>query len=201
MITMSRADNVDESPTLNLSAEDVVIKYKSEIFGIAMSNLRNRYDADDVFQEVFLVYFKKFRRLKFNSEEHRKAWLIRTTLNLCKKHKNSWRKQRIELKFGEHDEYSEIVQSEVSSGDWQFALEEQELVYSAMGELSDIYRNVLYLFYFQDLSVDRIGEILKIKPGTVRVQLKRGRELMREKLKNDYFYDPEQKTQKGVADE
>jgi RNA polymerase sigma-70 factor (ECF subfamily) len=70
-----------------------------------------------------------------------------------------------------------------------------------MGELSDIYRNVLYLFYFQDLSVDRIGEILKIKPGTVRVQLKRGRELMREKLKNDYFYDPEQKMQKGVVDE
>jgi RNA polymerase sigma-70 factor (ECF subfamily) len=201
MITMSRADNADESPTLNLSAEDVVIKYKSEIFGIALSNLRNRYDADDVFQEVFLVYFKKCRRLKFNSEEHRKAWLIRTTLNLCKKHKTLWRKPKgesIDVNFSEH---SAIASSEVSSEDWQFALEEQELVYSAMGELSDIYRNVLYLFYFQDLSVDRIGEILKIKPGTVRVQLKRGRELMREKLKNDYFYDPEQKMQKGVADE
>jgi RNA polymerase sigma-70 factor (ECF subfamily) len=201
---MLRTDNVYEMPTLNLSAEDVVIKYKSEIFGIAMSNLRNRYDADDVFQDVFLVYFKKCRQLKFNSEEHRKAWLIRTTLNLCKKHKNSWKKlksESIDLKFSEYSQITEIMPSEASSGGWQFVLEEQELIYSAMGELSDIYRNVLYLFYFQDLSVDQIGEILKIKQGTVRVQLKRGRELMREKLKNDYFYEPEQKTEKGVADE
>ena len=75
------------------SEEDMIIeKYKNTVYAIALTHTKNRFDADDVFQEVFLAYFKKERTYK--DEEHRKAWLIRCALNLSKKNYNSsiWRR-------------------------------------------------------------------------------------------------------------
>jgi RNA polymerase sigma-70 factor (ECF subfamily) len=169
----------------DLSADEIVDKYTSTVFGIAMSNLRNKQDAEDVFQDVFLIYFKKAPRLTFNDEEHRKAWLIRTTLLRCRKYAGSaWNRRK--AAYNESESYAD--NAPLTSDDWRFALEEQNSVYSAMSGLPEKYRNVLYLFYFEDLPAEQIGQITKTKPATVRVQLKRGRELMREKLGEDYFY-------------
>ena len=63
----------------NESIETLIHRYKSTIYGVALSYTSNRADADDIFQEVFLIYYKVNPR--FNDEEHRKAWLIRTTIN------------------------------------------------------------------------------------------------------------------------
>jgi len=167
-----------------VNIENVIKEYKPTVFGIALSNLRNQSDAEDVFQDVFLIYFKKHLdgKLNLKNDEHRKAWLIRTTLNRCKKYKTSlWKKRWADLEEN----------SDSASDDWRFALEEENAVYSAMSTLPEKYRNVLHLFYFEDLSVEKVSETLKIKQNTIRVQLKRGRELMRNILKQDYFYEGE----------
>ena len=52
------------------------------VYRIAYRYVKNSIDSDDVFSEVFLAYFKKERT--FESEEHRKAWLIRVTINCAK---------------------------------------------------------------------------------------------------------------------
>lgn len=159
----------------NDDIKDVIERYTRMVYGIALTHVKNQADADDVFQDVFLIYFQKNKA--FNSEEHRKAWLINTALNCCRKIINStWRKKTVPFE-------------EQSGKVFQFTLNEENLVFIALQELPQKYRIVLYLFYYEEFSIDEISGILKIKPGTIRVQLMRGREFMRNKIKGDYFYD------------
>ena len=57
-------------------------QYGDTVYRLAFAYTRNRADADDVFQEVFLRYFR--RAPAFETEEHRKAWLLRVTINRAK---------------------------------------------------------------------------------------------------------------------
>ena len=58
--------------------EKTICEYKNTVYGIALTMLINKSDADDVFQEVFLLYYLK--QLSFDNEAAKKAWLIRTTV-------------------------------------------------------------------------------------------------------------------------
>lgn len=159
------------------SIEEIIDMYTKMVYGIALSHTNIKADADDIFQDVFLTYFQK--KPLFNDEEHRKAWLIRTTLNFCKKTTlSSWRKKTI---------YIDETQNENQT--FEFTSKEENIVYTTLRELPQKYRIVLYLFYFEELSIKEISVSLGIKEGTIRMQLTRGREIMREKLKGDYFYE------------
>ncbi|MDR2531444.1 MAG: sigma-70 family RNA polymerase sigma factor [Oscillospiraceae bacterium] len=152
-----------------------VEEYQHMIYGIALSRLGNRFDADDVFQEVFLIYFSK--NISFRDEGHRKAWLIKTTLNCCKRVLHStWRRKTTAL-----EDSHELT--------YQFASREENLVFTALRGLPEKYRTALHLFYFEDFSGDEIARILGISGAAVRMRLKRGRDLMREKLKGEYDFE------------
>jgi len=148
--------------------EEIIQQYKGLVYGIALTQVRNRFDADEVFQDVFLAYYRK--KKTFHEEEHRRAWLIRVTLNYCKKiHRSPWNKRTVAME--EHH-----------LGEVGFQLPEENAVFCALSQLPPKYRTVLYLFYFQSYTADEIGDLLKIRGGTVRMQLTRGREMMRNLL-------------------
>ena len=65
-----------------MDAETVVKTYSDMIYRIAMRYVAKPEDAEDVYSEVFLNYFRRPR--EFESEEHRKAWLIKVTINCAK---------------------------------------------------------------------------------------------------------------------
>lgn len=153
--------------------EEIVQTYKNMVYKIALTHTHSQTDADDVFQQTFLIYFSK--NMSFHDEEHRKAWIIRTAVNCCKKiTTSSWRKKMVPL-------------NELSGQSFQFETEDQNILFAALQELPPRYRTVIHLYYFEDYSAQRIGSILKIKAGTVRMQLLRGRQLLRNKLKGVYF--------------
>ena len=62
--------------------EEAIDRYADTVYRLAYAQTISRADADDVFQEVFLRYVKS--RPQFNDEEHRKAWLLRVTVNCAK---------------------------------------------------------------------------------------------------------------------
>lgn len=147
--------------------------YQNMVYRIALTHTGNRSDADDAFQQTFLVYFSKSRT--FHEEEHRKAWLIRTAINCSRKiTASSWKKKTAPFVDGPDHTF-------------HFALEEEDMVYTAINSLPIKYRTVIHLHYFEELSAEEIAGALKMKSGTVRMQLLRGRDLLREKLKGDYF--------------
>lgn len=79
------------------TAIDAVIdRYRRMIYGIALTHTRNLHDAEDAFQQTFLIYLEKNPAVR--DEEHRKAWLIRTAIHCCRKITGStWRKKTVPL--------------------------------------------------------------------------------------------------------
>ena len=151
----------------------IIDRYQDTVYGLALARTGSRSDADDVFQEVFLAYHQCGKT--FRDEEHRKAWLLRTTINQSRRlTSSSWRQKTVPL-------------SEREDAPVQFREQSENEVWSALQSLAEDYRLPIYLFYFQELSTQEIAKVLAIRPGAVRMRLTRGREQLREKLKGAYF--------------
>ena len=149
--------------------EDVIARYSEMVYRLAFSNVKSKADADDIFQEVFLRYISKKRT--FENETHRKAWLIRVTVNCCKKlWSSAW--------FRTVEPLREPI---------PFEEQARPDLHELLLTLEQKYRTVIHLFYYEDLPVKQISAILKAKESTVRTWLTRARALLRENVKGDFF--------------
>ncbi len=147
------------------SLRQVMERYGDMVYRLALAQTHSSHDADDVFQEVFLRYLRAAPA--FREEEHRKAWLLRVTVNCCKKlHGSFWRRHTVAL--------SEALPAQNP--------EEGELLGLLEG-LPPKYRAVLHLYYYEGYATEEIAAILGRSPGTVRSQLSRGRALLRDAWK------------------
>lgn len=149
----------------NITVESVVKNYADMVYRLAYAQLRSKSDADDVFQEVFLRYFQNAP--SFENEDHRKAWLIRVTINCSKKHFSSaWLRKAVPLE----DRYT-------------FSMPEESGLEDSLRKLKPRYRSVIHLYYYEGYSVSEISTILKIKESTVRTQLTRARAKLLEMMR------------------
>ena len=165
-----------EEPLLPLTTSEVVARYETLVYGIAVAHTQCRGDADDVYQDVFLTYHR--RQPHCRSEEHRKAWLITTTLNCARAvTRSSWRTRVVPLN----------PETPEPNDQFRFASEEHQTLFTALRSLPENYRTVLHLFYFADQPVAQIAEVLDLAPAAVKMRLSRGRALMRERLQRGYF--------------
>ncbi|MDR2252394.1 MAG: sigma-70 family RNA polymerase sigma factor [Bifidobacteriaceae bacterium] len=157
----------------------VARRFETLVYGIALTHTRCRADADDVYQDVFCAYHRKQPQL--NDEEHIKAWLIVTTLNCARQvAASSWRTRVVPLT----PEHAAALPDR-----FQFRTDLQQAVYWALGQLPESCRTALHLFYFEDLPVARIAEILSLDVGAVKMRLSRGRAMMRQHLQGGVFDD------------
>lgn len=153
--------------------QKVIEKYSPMVYRLAYSLVKSRADADDIHQEVFLKYMKY--RPRFESEEHEKAWFIRVTTNQCRNWwKTAWRKRIVSL--------SEYKEEDVTQ---DFTVKKNEDIIETVKLLPQKYRVVIHLFYYEELSVEEISNILGRKASTVRTQLTRARKQLSELLKED----------------
>lgn len=144
--------------------EAVMDRYGDMVYRLAYAQTRSKSDADDLYQEVFLRYFRKAP--VFESENHRRAWLLRVTANCVKKHWNSaWLRHTVPLE----DKYS-------------YAGPAESEVDAALEALPPKYRTVLHLFYYEDCSVAEMSRLLNCRESTLRTQLTRARRLLAQKL-------------------
>ena len=160
---------VNEKFIQNVSIEELIDRYSGMIFRLAFSKTRNRSDAEDITQEVFLKYIKSNKN--FNDEEHRKAWLMKVTVNTSKTLlMSAWFRKTTMM-----EEADDIVTE----------LNEKSEVYYAVLKLPTKYRQIVHLFYYEDMSIESISEITGIKTSTIKSQLHRARLMMKESLKED----------------
>lgn len=144
-----------------------VQQYQNMVFRIALHYFADPYDADDAVQEVFLRLFQ--RKTGFDSEEHMKHWLMRVTVNHCKDIlKSPWRKRRVEMDSAEDLPV--------------FDKPEQMALFQEVMSLSEKYRTVLYLFYYEELTVKEIASVLKLRQSAVTTRLSRARALLKKRL-------------------
>lgn len=145
-------------------------QYKDMIYKLAWAYCKDKYQAEDAFQEVFFRYMKYHPR--FKSAEHEKAWFIRITINVCKNLlRSKWNSDMMQLQEWDADEAFPR-----ESNDAFDALKEAVL------DLPEKYRIPIHLYYYEEYSVREIAQILRKSESTIQTQLQRGREKIKKRL-------------------
>lgn len=167
-------------------------RYGDMLYKLGMVKLQNVQDAEDVVQEVFYQYIK--RDMPFESEEHEKAWLLTVAMNACRKQwRSAWRRHRKADAWqdtAEPDGRERVpADREETPEEVLLKREENSRLLGAVMALPAKYRDVIHLFYYQELSVKEISHVTGRGESTVTSQLTRGRELLRKSLKEEYDFE------------
>lgn len=153
---------------LQTDTADAVSRYGPMVYRLAYAMVRSRHDADDVFQEAFLRYHRASP--SFETEAHQKAWLLKVTANCAKSLRASpWRQRAVPLE--DVYAYTDPAESAVDG---------------ALAQLPAKYRAVIHLFYYEGYQTEEIAQILGCSPSTVRAQLTRARQKLKELLKEEF---------------
>ncbi len=147
--------------------DDIANRFIDTVYRLALSRTKAPEHAEDVTQDVFIKLMQS--KKQFESEEHLKAWLLRVTINLTKDLLTSAWMNRTEVL----DEDIAVPENEKSD------------LYYALLKLPKKYRTVIHLHYYEGYRVDEIAEIIKSSPGTVKSQLHRGREMLKNMLQEE----------------
>ena len=141
--------------------------YGDTVKRICMIHLKNYADTEDIFQTVFLKYVLKSP--EFHSTDHEKAWIIRVTINACSDllksffHSRTLPLDSLREKPGEPaPDHSDVLEAVLA--------------------LPSKYKDVIYLYYYEEYSAEEIGQILRKNKNTVYTLLNRGRQLLRSSL-------------------
>lgn len=144
-------------------ARRLVNLYADMILRISYQYLKQTCDAEDICQTVFLKYIAS--EMTFDSMEHEKAWIIRTTINACKDHlKSAFFRRTVAL------EDAAMVAAPPVPDTW---------LLDAMKGLPEKYRISLYLYYYEEYSAREIAEVMGVSESAVGQYLTRGRRKLR----------------------
>ncbi|MCR4673787.1 MAG: sigma-70 family RNA polymerase sigma factor [Lachnospiraceae bacterium] len=159
---------------MRVTLQELVEKYKQNIYVASFGILKNKEDAEDVVQDTFYQYYVS--KKEFDSEEHIKAWLLRVAINKSKNTVTSfWKKKNVSI-----EDFIETL---------TFDTPESKDLFETVISLPDKYKVVIHLFYYEDYSVKEIAKILGISESNVKVRLNRGRSILKEKLKEEWEDD------------
>ncbi len=154
--------------------QELIERYQNNLFAAAFQICRNQEDAEDVVQETFIQYHTTLKQ--YESEEHIRAWLLRVAINKAKNVNHSfWHRKKQPL-----EEYIETL---------VFESEESGDLFETVLGLPEKYRIVIHLFYYEEYSVQEISKVLKLSESNVKVRLSRGRQMLKDALKEDWEDD------------
>ncbi len=145
--------------------------YKNDIFRLAYSYTKNKTDAEDIFQNVFIKLYKHQNILTKDDIEIKK-WLVKVTINESKNFfLSSWRRK---ITFFEEKEEENIS-----------VIPKEDNVLPLVLELPRKYRLVTYLFYYENYKIKEIAKLLNISETNIRTILVRSREKLKNMMEGD----------------
>lgn len=143
-------------------------EYYSLLARIAYSYTLDKFDAEDVVQEVFIKFYRAHKN--FNNHLDEKYWLIRVTINRSL----DCIKQRKNNKILIDNEYINNL-PDTSDAD-----EKNEEMYECVCSLKDSYKTVIILFFYDNYNIKEISNILKISESNVTTRLNRAKKKLKE---------------------
>jgi len=159
----------------------LINQYGTSLLRMAVAYLGDFHLAQDAIQETYIKAYNNFHT--FRSDASEKTWLMSIAINTCKDMRKSAWYRRVSLK-------QPTEMWEVATEDHAQESDNYELV-EAIGHLTPKLKEVVLLFYYQELSIAEVSTILNISQNTVRVRLNRARAKLKEmltegSLANDY---------------
>lgn len=165
--------------------EELMNSYGNDVLRMAYMYLKDKYLAEDVFQEVFIKIYKNFSKLKKSSSE--KNWIMTITINTCRDVlRISWFKKVILSK----DVYDNSTVDICQGVDDKVIdkIQYEELLKQVMN-LPRKYKEIIILYYYEELSTRDISKVLKIPEGTVRSRLFRARTILKSNIDGKIEYE------------
>ena len=151
--------------------QQLIELYQNSLYAAAFNICQNQMDAEDVVQETFVQYYTS--RKEFENEQHIRAWLLRVVINKAKNiNRTFWKKNKCSL-----EDYMETL---------SFPDSQSRDLFEEVMKLSDKYRIVIHLFYYEDYSTAEIAKMLGMNESTVRTRLRRARLKLKEVLKDGW---------------
>lgn len=148
---------------------DAVERYLDMAYRIALNWFRNPADAEDAAQNAMLRLWQT--DTEFLGEDHLRHWLVRVTLNECKRiGGHPWRKRTVSLEACPEPVFSDPA---------------RQTLFQEVMNLPAKYRVPLYLHYYEGYKVYEVGELLGLKASTVQTRLARARAKLKTQLEEE----------------
>ena len=165
--------------TVRRTPEEIAAVYDRQmptVWRVCRTYMKNTADTEDAAADTFLALIRSSPA--FESEEHEKAWLIRTACNVCRSMlRRASRKNESLEALAEAGDRAEFAAAEGGEED-----EEKRRLWDAVEALPERYRVTVYLHYYEGYRTEEIAGFLKRPSSTVRNWLSEARKLLRERL-------------------
>ncbi|OZS78663.1 RNA polymerase subunit sigma-24 [Tetzosporium hominis] len=166
--------------------EQTIRQHGEELLRLAYTYVKNRQTAEDLVQDVFLKAFVK--QTDFRGDSHYKTYLYRMVMNRCKDYLRSWHYRKTIL--------MEPFQGASSGRPSRELSEDNAILGNQVLALPIKYREVLVFYYYKELSMREIAELLNVSENTVKTRMQRGRKQLKLNLERGgydarFFYQNE----------
>lgn len=165
----------DTNIEIHQEIERMIEAYGNDVLRVAFLYLKDKHRAEDAFQEVFVKVFRKFD--SFQGKSNEKTWLIKITINVCKDMlRSAWFKRVITRKVVEEPGLGEVIEDHI------IQTQQNRRLFEEVMRLPTAYREVIILYYYQEMDTSQAAKVLGVAEGTVRSRLSRARELLKSNL-------------------
>lgn len=159
----------------------LVNRHKDKAFTLAFRLVGDRHEAEELVQDAFVRAYRSLDA--FRGEAKFSTWLYRILYNLCMTKISRRRPAGETLDIHEEMLDNVFVGGDDASADEQLEIDEQRAtVLEEVKLLPEKFRVAVTLFYLQEMSYEEMVDVLNIPLGTVKTNLFRGRNLLRERL-------------------
>lgn len=150
--------------------EDIVEKFSDTVTRVCIVKCRNYHNAEDCYQNVMFKLYQNIESVSKLDEESIKKWLIKVTLNECT---SLYRKLIVH--------HTESIENLIVVDRTNFY--DKELLELVL-KLPQKYKDVIYLYYYEQYSINEISKILDCPQSTVKTHLRRGKARLKNQLEN-----------------
>ncbi|MDQ0253045.1 RNA polymerase sigma-70 factor (ECF subfamily) [Evansella vedderi] len=160
--------------------DQLMEKYGNDILHLVYTYVKNQTTAEDLTQEIFIKCYEKLD--DFKQQSSMKTWLYRIAINHSKDYLRSWHYRKITL----NDKIAEYIPSKSKQVEEEIiAKNEETTLTKAVMALPIKYREIVFLHYYEELTLLEISSTTTTNINTVKTRLKRAKELLKDMIKEE----------------
>lgn len=151
-----------------MEIEQIIAEHGDYLLKVAYLYVKNEATAEDIVQDVFIAYYQK--QQQFRQESSLRTYLVKMTVNRSHDYLRSWKSKRLSL----FEKITGRTTTITPEKELLAKSTKQELV-AALFTLSVPYREVLILYYFEEMTTVDIAQLVHCPEATIRTRLQRAR--------------------------
>ncbi|WP_173106096.1 sigma-70 family RNA polymerase sigma factor [Bacillus sp. KH172YL63] len=163
--------------------EEAMREYGNDVYYIVFSYVKEHSLAEDLTQEIFIKFYQKMDT--FREDSSLKTWIISVAVNHCKDYLRRWDTRMISIS----NKINDLVKGKMGAPEQSVLEKEQhsELIRNVLA-LPVKYREVIFLYYFEEMKLSEIGACMGLNTNTVKTRITRGKALLGTAIKRNEVY-------------